>query len=50
MPSVIFIGFESKIVDTSIERVTLFGQLFFGQLNLANYFMQIRVDFEGLII
>ena len=45
MPSVIFIGFESEIVDTSIERVT-----FFGQLNLANYFMQIRVDFEGLII
>ena len=26
------------------------GQLFFDQLNLANYFMQIRLDLEGLKI
>ena len=24
------------------------GQLFFGQLDLANYLMQIRMDLEGL--
>ena len=26
------------------------GQLFFGQLDLANYLMQIRLDFKGLKI
>ena len=26
------------------------GQLFFGQLNLVNYLMQIRLDLEGLKI
>ena len=36
-------------------RATLFGQLkigqlFFGQLNLADYLMQIRLDLEGLKI
>ena len=36
-------------------RATLFGQLkigqlFFGQLNLASYFMQIRLYLEGLEI
>ena len=36
-------------------RATLFGQLkigqlVFGQLNLANYLMQIRLDLEGLKI
>ena len=38
-----------------MDGVTLFfqlkiGQLFFGQLNLANYLMQIRLDLEGLKI
>ena len=27
---------------------TLFGQLKIGQLNLASYFMQMRLDLEGL--
>ena len=31
-------------------RATLSGQLFFGQLNLACYFMQIRLDLEGFKI
>ena len=26
------------------------GQLFLGQLNLANYFIKIRLDLEGLKI
>ena len=26
------------------------GQLFFAQLNLTNYFMQIRLEFKKLII
>ena len=31
-------------------RGILFGQLFLGQLNLANYFMKIRLDLECLKI
>ena len=29
---------------------TIFGQLFLGQLNLANYFIKVKLDLEGLKI
>ena len=38
---------KKKVVN---NRATLFGHLFFDQLNLANYLMQIRLDLEGLKI
>ena len=33
-----------------LSGATLFDQLKIGQLSLANYFMQIRLDLEGLKI
>ena len=43
-------SFLLTVMEWRISRATLFGQLKIGQLNLANYLMQIRLDLEGLKI
>ena len=37
-------------ISSVCSRATLFGQLKIGQLNSASYFMEIRLDIDGLKI
>ena len=41
---------EKSLIQGQRLRATLFGQLFFSQLNLVSYFTQIRLDLDGLKI